>query len=141
MLVNGILCLIALVTIGQAGFAQVVARVQGKSIRIEFDNAMHSRVVALLDGGEHVIGDFTPSEFIRLSGTEIQDFAIQEQKRDPLEDRLGSGYRTVIIGTAQSLKKVETITVYDQFPRMAFFDVEYTNTSTADLPVSGWTNQ
>ena len=37
----------------------------------------------------------------------------------------------MITGTAGSLKKVEAVTVYDAFPRMAFFDVEYTNTGTA----------
>src|SRR5205814_2243656 len=43
--------------------------------------------------------------------------------------------------TAGSLKKVEAVTIYDAFPRMAFFDVEYTNTGTNDVQVSGWTNQ
>ena len=42
-------------------------------------------------------------------------------------------------GTAGSLKKVEAVTIYDAFPRMAIFDVEYTNTGTDDLQVGGWT--
>ncbi len=121
--------------------AQEPVRVAGKSIRIEFDRAMHSRVVAMFDAGEQIIGDFTPSEYIRVSGSEVADFAIQDSRRMPFRDNLGSGFRTTIVGTAPSLKKAVTVTVYDEFPRMAFFDVEYTNTSAADVPVDGWTNQ
>jgi alpha-galactosidase len=142
MLINGRLILIAALAVtGQFGIAQEGARVDGKNIRIEFDRAMHSRVVALLDSGERRIGDFTPSETVRVAGAEVKDFTIESQRREPIRDALGSGFRTVIVGTAASLKKVVTVTVYDQFPRMAFFEVEYTNTSTRDLAVSAWTNQ
>ena len=71
----------------------------------------------------------------------MTDFAIQDSRRTPFQDNLGSGFRTTIVGTAPSLKKIVTVSVYDEFPRMAFFDVEYTNTSAADVPVDGWTNQ
>ena len=135
------LFLIGAIAAAQLGIAQEAVRVEGKNIRIEFDRAMHSRVVAMFDGGEQIIGDFTPSEYIRVSGGDVKDFAIQDSKRKPFHDSLGSGFRTTIIGTAPSLKKAVTVTVYDEFPRMAFFDVEYTNTSATDVPVSGWTNQ
>ena len=52
-----------------------------------------------------------------------------------MRDLLGSGSRFVLTGTAASLKKTVTVTVYDQFPRMAFFDVAYTNTGGSDLAV------
>jgi alpha-galactosidase len=122
-------------------FAAEGARVDGKNIRIEFDGNMHSRVVAVLAGQERVIGDFTPSEYIRISGRDVTDFSLQSQKRGSVRDRLGSGYRTVLTGIAPSIKKTVTVTVYDAFPRTAIFEVTYTNTGKSDLPVSGWTNQ
>jgi alpha-galactosidase len=122
-------------------FAAEVARIAGKNIRIEFDGAMRSRVVATIEGHERVVGDFVPSESIRISGHEVTDFTLQKQNREPTRDRLGAGFRTIITGTASPLKKTVIVTVYDQFPRMAFFDVEYTNTGAADLSVNGWTNQ
>ena len=138
----GRVCLIAAsLAAGRLSLAQETVRVQGRNIRIEFDRAMHSRVVALFDSKEQVIGAFTASEFLRASGRDVTDFAVQQQKREAINDRLGSGSRMVITGTAPSLKKVETITVYDKFPRMAFFDVQYTNTGTSDLQISSWTNQ
>jgi alpha-galactosidase len=98
-------------------------------------------VIAVLEGKARKVGDFTPSDSIRASGNEIQDFSFQKQTHAPIRDRLGAGVRTNITGTTSSLRKTVAVTVYDRFPRMAFFDVEYTNTGTADLPVSGWTNQ
>jgi alpha-galactosidase len=123
------------------GFAVEGVRVEGKNIRIQFDDTMHSRVVALLGGQERPAGDFTSSESIRVSGTDVQAFSLQRGTREPVLDRLGTGFRTVITGTASSLKKTVIVTVYDRFPRMVFFDVEYTNTGTSDLRVNGWTNQ
>ena len=66
---------------GIPGWAAESARIDGKNIHIEFDGNMHSRVVAALGGQERVIGDFTPSEFIRVSGRDVTDFALQDQKR------------------------------------------------------------
>jgi len=109
--------------------AQVVDRVEGKNIRIEFDAKLHSRVVAVFDGHEYVIGDFAPSETIRVGGVEVEDFAIQNT----------SG--ATITGSAGSLKKVVSVVVRGDFPRMAVFDVEYTNTGSKDLQITGWSNQ
>ena len=98
--------LVAIAWAGAPGFAAEGARVDGNNIRIEFDGHMHSRVVAVLAGQEHVIGDFAPSEFIRVSGRDVTDFALQDQKRGPVRDQLGSGSRTVLTGIAPSLMKV-----------------------------------
>src|SRR5580700_4112342 len=138
---RSLLQLVLIAWAGAPGFAAEGARVDGKNIRIEFDGNMHSRVVALLAGQERVIGDFTSSEFIRVSGREVADFSLQDQKREPVRDRLGPGSQTILTGIAPSLKKTVTVTVYDAFPRTAIFEVAYTNTGRSDLSVSGWTNQ
>ena len=130
----------AAVTCGQLGMAQV-AVASGKNIRIEFDGKMQSRVTAVFDGRDHVIGAFTPSETVQVSNAKIPDFKLIAHRREPVHDQLGSGSRTVVTGTAGPLKKVETVTTYDAFPRVAVFEVEYTNTGTENLQVSGWTNQ
>ena len=130
----------AAVTCGQLGMAQV-AVASGKNIRIEFDGKMQSRVTAVFDGRDHVIGAFTPSETVQVSNAKIPDFKLIAHRREPVHDQLGSGSRTVVTGTAGPLKKVETVTTSDAFPRVAVFEVEYTNTGTENLQVSGWTNQ
>ncbi|HTQ57388.1 MAG TPA: glycoside hydrolase family 36 protein [Bryobacteraceae bacterium] len=117
------------------------ARVEGKNIRIEFDGEMRSRVVALLGGQEHAIGDFAPAEFIAVSGRDVTGFSLEHQKREPVRDAWGAGSRTILTGAAGSLRKTVTVTVYEDFPRTAVFEVAYTNTGRSDLDVSGWTNQ
>jgi alpha-galactosidase len=141
MVHKAFLPVVAIVCAGVPGFAAGGARVDGRNIRIEFDGNMHSRAVALLGGQERIIGDFSPSEFLRVSGRDVTDFALQDQKREPVRDRLGQGSRTILTGTAGSLKKTVTVTMYDAFPRMAVFEVVYTNTGSSDLAVGGWTNQ
>ena len=39
------------------------------------------------------------------------------------------------MGKAGPLTKEVSVTIYDEFPAMAFFDVSYTNTSAAKLAV------
>jgi alpha-galactosidase len=133
--------IVLLVLMGAPGFAAEPARVEGKNIRLEFDGIMHSRVVASLGGQERVVGDFAPSEFIRISDRDVTDFSLQNQTHERVRDRLGAGSRTIITGTSPSMKKTVVVTMYDVFPRMAFFDVAYTNMGSSDLSVSGWTNQ
>jgi alpha-galactosidase len=122
----------------QIGFAQEAARVEGKNLRIEFDSKMHSRVVAKFADGEHVIGDFTPAQSIQVSGTDVTDFAIEPERTSFVNP---AGRVTNITGVARSLRILVAVTVRDNLPRMATVEVEYTNTGTADLQITGWTNQ
>ena len=43
-------------------------------------------------------------------------------------------------GKAGTLTKTVTVTIYDDFPAMAFFDVQYTNTGKNKLAIKSWTN-
>jgi alpha-galactosidase len=125
------LFLIAALATAQVGSAQVATSVEGKNIRIEFDKALHSRVVALFDGHEYVIGDFAPSETIQVAGVDTKDFTIDGRK--------GGSYH-IIRGAAGPLRKEVAITVDPAFPRVAFFAVSYANTGATDLQITGWTN-
>ena len=133
--------IVALALLSAPSLAAQGTHISSSSIRIEFDNSLHSRVVAFLGGKERVIGEFTPSEFIRVSGRDITDFTRQKQLQQGVRDRFGLGVRDIVTGTAPAVKKTVTVTRYDAFPRVAFVDVEYTNTGSTDLAVSGWTNQ
>jgi len=113
------------------------ARVEGKEIRIEFDQELHSRVIAKFDGKEIRIGGYSASEFITVAGKQIKDFVLTKQHLS----HVGVETQYQITGTAQSLKKTVTVTLNDtEFPRMAVFEVQYTNTGATDLTVNGWTN-
>ncbi|MGA8184140.1 MAG: glycoside hydrolase family 36 protein, partial [Terriglobia bacterium] len=117
------------------------AQVDGRNIRIEFNGMLQSRVVAKFEGKEIAIGDYAPSETLTVAGKEISEFALRDVKRGSVRDAMGAGQRVTLAGTAPSLKKTVAVTTYDEFPQMAVFEVQYTNTGDTSLSVDGWTNQ
>ena len=102
---------------------------------------LHSRVVAKFEGRAMPIGDFAPSESITVGGKEIQDFTLHEVNQESVHDAMCNGQRVTLTGIAASLKKTVAVTTCGEFPQMAIFEVQYTNTGTSSLAVSGWTNQ
>ena len=112
------------------------AVVEGPGLRIEFDRSLRSRVIGRFEGKEVTIGQFAASEFIKTAGGDVKDFTLAGQK----STAAGANQEFVITGTAPSLRKKVTISLDVAFPRMAMFEVEYTNTGAAALHVDGWTN-
>jgi alpha-galactosidase len=115
-------------------------QIQGANLRVEFDNHLRSRVIALFDNKETVLGGFTASETLTTTGKVWTEFVLTSQKQEPIKDAFGEGKRLTIEGKAGALKKSVSVTVYDNFPTMAFFDVQYTNTGRTELAVKSWTN-
>jgi len=114
--------------------------VDGKNIQLLFDDKMHSKVVAKLGDRPVEIGGYSPSEFVVVSGNEMKDFALQEHRREPLDDNIGTGNKFIIAGNGAALRKEIAISLYDDFPNMAVYQVSYTNTGTADAMIESWTN-
>ena len=105
-------------------------RIDGGSISIEFDRQLHSRVVAHFDNENELLGTFSASETISVDGKTLSDFAFVSEKTDPVDDKMGHGKRIVVTGKAGNLSKVVAVTVYDDFPTAAVFDVSYQNDSS-----------
>jgi alpha-galactosidase len=116
------------------------AVIEAANLRIEFDGKMHSRVIARFDRKNIVMGPFAASETLNTEGAELTDFTLAGVKQESVSDSLGAGKRTTLIGTAGMVEKTVVITVRDQFPRMAFFQVRYRNKGNAPRQVTGWTN-
>ncbi|MGB7332089.1 MAG: glycoside hydrolase family 36 protein [Terriglobales bacterium] len=115
-------------------------QIQGGNLRIEFDNHLRSRVVARFDTKETVMGPFTASETVTTADKTWAGFLLASQKREHTKDAFGEGERLIVEGKAGILTKRVAVTVYDDFPAMAFFEVQYTNTGTAKLAIKSWTN-
>jgi alpha-galactosidase len=45
-----------------------------------------------------------------------------------------------VVGKTGDLTKTVAVTIYDKFPAMAFFDVQYTNSGTANISITKWIN-
>jgi alpha-galactosidase len=116
------------------------SQIQGTNLRVEFDKQMRSRVVARFNNAETVLGPFTNSETLTTTGKVWSGFAITSQKHAPTKDAFGQGEQLIVEGKSGALTKTVTVTVYKDFPAMAFFDVQYTNNGTVALAVKSWTN-
>ena len=110
------------------------------NIRIEFDQNMHSRVIASFDNKNITIGSFDPSEFITVSGKNVNDFVLKSQSSEEINDKTGTGKQVKLTGESGSLQKTVTATAYNDFPSMILFSVTYTNNGPDDLKIDGWTN-
>lgn len=123
-----------------ASTKEAVVEIEGKYVWIDFNKMLHSRVIAKFANENVIIGDFSPSEFITVSGKDVRDFVFREQRKEKFEDKIGIGARYIITGEATSLSKEILVTIYDEFPYMAIFQVKYTNISDYELTVERWTN-
>lgn len=120
--------------------AASTVKIETNSLRIEFDASMHSRVTARFDGRETVLGEFGPSESITADGTELSDFQLKASRQQRVQDDLGSGQATSLTGSQGALQKEMRVTVYDDVPQFAIFNVTYTNKGSSGLKVEAWAN-
>jgi alpha-galactosidase len=115
-------------------------QIQGGNLRIEFDNHLRSRVVARFDKTETVMGPFSASETVTTADKPWTGFLRTSQKLERTKDIFGEDERLTVEGKSGALTKMVTVTVYDDFPAMAFFEVQYTNAGTTKLAIKSWSN-
>jgi alpha-galactosidase len=113
-------------------------QIQAGNLRVEFDSHLRSRVVARFDNTETVLGPFTASETLTTAGKVWSEFFLLSQKQERVKDSFGEGKRLTVEGKAGTLTKRVSVTVYDDFPAMAFFYVQYKGMT--ELAIKSWTN-
>ena len=114
--------------------------VAGDQIRIEFDDQLRSRVVAAVGDDAVPMGAFSASEYVVVGGTPVTEFAFEDHAVEAVSDDVGAGQRHQLTGMAGSLRKNVTITLYDDFPSMAVFEVAYVNEGSDAVTIDGWAN-
>ena len=114
--------------------------IQSRSLRIEFDKNMRSRVVARMKGKEVPLGAFSTSETVIGEEHSWHDFALESQTHERVTDVFGVGEKLTLAGSSGTLRKALTVTIYDEFPNLAVFDVSYTNSGKSKVEILGWTN-
>jgi len=93
-----------------------LAQIQSPSLRIEFDQKMHSRVVARFGEKEIPLGTFSASESVKSSERSWYDFALSSQTHERVTDNYGAGEKLTLTGTSGVLKKNLSVIIYDEFP-------------------------
>src|SRR5450631_2682903 len=115
-------------------------QIQGVNLRIEFNHNLRSRVIARFENKEMTLGPFVASETVSAVDKSWTDFSLTNQTTGPVNDSFGVGQRLIVTGSSETLTKAVTVTIYDEFPTMAFFDVQYTNTGTDKISIKNWTS-
>jgi alpha-galactosidase len=128
-----------------AGFvfaAEPRVQVGDAVMRIEFDWALRSRVVALQDGGIEPLTDFEPSETLRLAdGRHVDRFLFLDERSERVQDVHGRGARHALRGLAgEGIEKEISIVLYDRLPGFALLSVAYRNVGEAAVTIEGWVN-
>jgi len=104
-------------------FSNPVQALESSALRIEFDQRLHSRIVARSESGESLVGPFSPSEYVTIGGQDIKDFSSLELRRGEMQGVAGKGQRLyVVCETPQNnptlLRKEVAASIHEDFPRM-----------------------
>jgi alpha-galactosidase len=120
-----------------AGAAAIAVR--GKAIELEFDERLHSRVVAVVDGKRIELGPFTASETLKAGGVEHADFAFAGAASEAdVSDAFGKGRAHRLTGRDAGIEKTVEVALYDDFPNVAVVRTTYANVGAAPIQVEGW---
>lgn len=114
--------------------------VAGGSISIDFDDNLHTRVLANLGGDDVLMGRFNASEYLLVGGEAIKDFRFEGHSVTQVEDAIGAGERHEVTGLAPELRKIVSISLYEDYPTMAAYEVTYVNEGDDSISVDGWVN-
>lgn len=114
--------------------------IESQRLRVEFDHNMRSRLAAKMKGREIALGPFSASETVEGKDRSWYDFRLDSQMHERVTDSIGGGERLTLSGSSGILRKSVAVTIYDDFPNLAVFDVSYTNTGKSPLEIRGWRN-
>src|SRR3954467_4239811 len=101
-------------------------QIQSQSLRIEFDKHTRSRVIARFNDREIPLGTFSASETVQGNESTWNDFVLDSEKHEHISDNFGGGEKLTLIGSSGTLRKNLSVSIYDEFPNLAVFDVTYT---------------
>ena len=116
-------------------------RVPGKGIALEFDDHLHSRVIAEFGGDQVALGPFSASETVTTSSGEVPDFLLVDHGEEAIQDAFGTGRRHRLVGRSpkSGLEKTVEISVYDDFPLVAVLQTTYVNAGSSPVTIASWT--
>ena len=124
--------------------ANGLVAIAGPNIRIEFDRNLRSRVIAHFGSAgksqDIPAGPFSTSEVLFGANAAWTNFHLISHRCQQVTDIYGHGKQLILSGKSGSLNKIVTVTIYDEFPATATFDVEYRNDGPSALRLTGWAN-
>jgi alpha-galactosidase len=115
-------------------------QIESRILRIEFDRYLHTRVVPLFAAAPKPLVSFSASETLVGTNRTWSDFTLSSTQTDQVSDAFGPGQRLTVTGGDGNIRKKVSVTLYNDFPSIAVFEVEYTNQGATPLTLRGWSN-
>ncbi len=133
------------------GHSRAVAKLEDRSIRLEFDNQMQLRVWDLptpTASDAQALVPWTTADYLTLGGGErtaggerTTQFALHDQSTSAVATPLGHGQRLVLRGvSSQQLEKRIEVHLLDAYPGFALYRVRYRNLGPQAISLRRWTN-
>jgi|WetSurMetagenome_2_1015567.scaffolds.fasta_scaffold19142_2 alpha-galactosidase len=118
--------------------------IENGKLMLEVNTRMQTRVSFAGESKKTLMNDFQNTEFLITGDNTIQDFKLSDRKKSIVSDKIGKGTNWLFTGRSfgypETVIKNVSITVYDNFPDWAFYNVKYINTGTEDMVVKKWVN-
>ncbi len=105
-----------------------------------FQEVSLGRVVPLFAGATKEPIPFSASETLLAADRSYSDFNFSSSSLEAVSDAFGTGQRLLLTGDAGPVRKQVSVTLYNDFPSIAVFEVEYKNQGAAPFVVRGWAN-
>ncbi len=113
------------------------------NLLIEVNDKMQTRVHSTLTDSPFETG-FQNSEYLTVRKKDITSFPLKSAHKKVISDQIGAGKAFFFAGIYDDGKyKIEKqlqIRVYDKFPDLAIYKVQYINHSVKTLKIKKWTN-
>lgn len=122
---------------------EVALEVLNGNLVFEVDSHMRTKLSSKLEDSKKLMDGFQESEQLILSNGEVSEFEVNGISENKLEGDL-KGNQWVVTGTNASddrpIKKILTITKYDDFPDLISTKVKYVNESEKNILIDRWVN-
>lgn len=113
-------------------------------LQIEINHNLETKITSLYSGTKPLMDHYVASEYLECKKFEAKLFSQKSAFSEPFSDVRGGGMRRVFKGIFKqdeySIEKILEISVYDSFPDMAFYRLQYVNIGERDIEVEKWVN-
>ncbi|WP_421876696.1 glycoside hydrolase family 36 protein [Marinoscillum sp.] len=111
-----------------------IATIQSGYLEIQVDDNLHTSVNSSVDESKPLTNN-AATEYLVGDEQLISDYQITSSDSKAISDQSGDGtsYTFTGVNNDTGIEKTLTISVYDDFPEMAFFNVSFTNSSEKEV--------
>jgi alpha-galactosidase len=139
-----LILLLVLLSIQTCQRYESISTIETAAIRMEFNQFLQTRINSKDAETSEFRDVFQSSEYLIVNECVVDSFRFIETEKISVKDKIGSGHRTEITGTAEKngiiINKKTVVLSYDLYPDMLFTKVIYTNMGSSPIMINKWVN-